>query len=204
LSFFEPLPPPPEPEWAEEPRRPWLEKPDNAVPGVVPAQLLLARSDTAAVVVAGLAAYPDGVEFDLRVVWRRRGEGMPLFSPRFRAGEDVLRFGVAFADGRRATNLDRRPVDAEPEGVVLVEGGGGGSDVQYTSIYWLWPLPPAGPVAFVCEWPAQGIAETRVEIDAALVLDAAARAQTLWPERPRRHVRGWVTRQVSASTGDDE
>jgi len=47
--------------------------------------------------------------------------------------------------------------------------------------FWLWPLPPPGPLAFVCEWPKKGIGERRVDIDASVVLDAAARAEPLWP-----------------------
>jgi hypothetical protein len=34
----------------------------------------------------------------------------------------------------------------------------------------------------VCEWPARGIAESRVEIDAGSILEAAGRAVTLWPD----------------------
>jgi hypothetical protein len=48
--------------------------------------------------------------------------------------------------------------------------------------FWLWPLPPAGPVAFVVEWPSEGIAETRVEIDATLLREAAARSEVLWED----------------------
>jgi hypothetical protein len=50
---------------------------------------------------------------------------------------------------------------------------------------WVWGLPPPGPLAFVCEWPARGIPETRVEIDAGLVLEAAGRAVAIWPDQPR-------------------
>jgi len=49
----------------------------------------------------------------------------------------------------------------------------------------LWPAPP-GPLAFVVEWPARGIPESRVEIDAGLVLKAARRAVPIWPDPPRR------------------
>jgi hypothetical protein len=42
--------------------------------------------------------------------------------------------------------------------------------------------PPTGPLEFVCEWPAFGVAETRAVIDAQLVLDAAGRSTRLWPE----------------------
>jgi hypothetical protein len=34
----------------------------------------------------------------------------------------------------------------------------------------------------LCEWPARQIAASRVEIDARLMLDAAARAVPRWPE----------------------
>jgi hypothetical protein len=46
--------------------------------------------------------------------------------------------------------------------------------------HWVWPLPPPGPFAFVCAWPARGIAESRAEIDAGSILEAAGRALTLW------------------------
>jgi hypothetical protein len=38
----------------------------------------------------------------------------------------------------------------------------------------------------VVEWPARGILETRAEIDAGLVLEAAARAVPLWLDQPPR------------------
>jgi hypothetical protein len=47
---------------------------------------------------------------------------------------------------------------------------------------WVWPLPPAGRLALVCEWPAAGILLTRHEIDAQLILDAASRAQRLFAD----------------------
>ena len=47
--------------------------------------------------------------------------------------------------------------------------------------YWVWPLPPSGPVTFVCEWPAYDIAETRVTVEAALIIEAAERAVPLVP-----------------------
>jgi hypothetical protein len=46
---------------------------------------------------------------------------------------------------------------------------------------WVWGLPPPGPLAFVCEWPARGIPETRAKMDAGLVLEAADRAMPVWP-----------------------
>jgi hypothetical protein len=99
--------------------------------------------------------------------------------------DELLRFGVQFADGRKATNLDRPPYDLEaraPDRPVLDQHGGGGGGSAWDMEHWVWPLPPAGPFAFVCEWPSRGIAESRAEIDARLILEAAGRAVTLWPD----------------------
>jgi hypothetical protein len=41
-------------------------------------------------------------------------------------------------------------------------------------------------LAFFCAWPGRGIPEARVEIDAALVLDAAATAVPYFPAGGRR------------------
>jgi hypothetical protein len=46
----------------------------------------------------------------------------------------------------------------------------------------VWPLPPAGPLEFICQWPVYGIGETRVGIDGQVILDAARRSVQLWPE----------------------
>jgi hypothetical protein len=47
-----------------------------------------------------------------------------------------------------------------------------------THRYWLWPLPPPGPVTFSCRWPAYGIDRSDVVVDG--VHAAARRSQPLW------------------------
>ena len=44
----------------------------------------------------------------------------------------------------------------------LVRGGGHGGGRQSRQEFWVWPLPPPIPVAFVCEWPRYGIPDSRV------------------------------------------
>jgi hypothetical protein len=59
-------------------------------------------------------------------------------------------------------------------------GSAGGTVAETT--FWLWPLPPSGPVTFACEWPKYGIPLTRHEFDGNLIRDAGQRATELWPE----------------------
>jgi hypothetical protein len=193
-SFFEPPPPPPSLFVAELAHRQpaWLGPPANVLPAVVGAELLIARTDETAVAVTGIRACPTGFGFTLSLRLRRlsappQQDPYP-FDLAFegdRMADTFLRFGVQFADGAKATNLPRYDLhhtdDAEPTPPVLTSHGGGGG-TAWDMDQWVWPLPPPGPLAFVCEWPAHQIGESRVELDADLVRQAAERATPLWPD----------------------
>jgi hypothetical protein len=198
MSFFEPLPPPPSLFVAEaEDRQPvWLGPPANVLPGVVPVELRIARTDQTAVAVTGIRAYPTGFGFTLSLCLRAYPpagpqDPYPPFDPPFE-GDQIpdafLRFGVQFADGAKATNLPRYDLhhddDTEPTPPVLTAHGGRGrgGGRAWEMDQWVWPLPPAGPLAFVYEWPAHQVGESRVELDARSVRQAAERAVTLWPD----------------------
>ena len=101
--------------------------------------------------------------------------------------DEFLRFGIQFPDGRKVTNLDQPYWDLSPDATQAEYGmesnSGSGSDTHYTAEWWAWPVPESsGQLAFVCEWPAYEIPQTRVEIDAELVRDAARRAQPVWSD----------------------
>ena len=193
MSFFEPPPPPPEPPHATTPTPEWLRPPENVVPAAFPLDLVLVRTDELALFVQSGRAYEHGFEFTLALRQRKPPyenghDPMMLWHPgRRRAFEDALRFGVAFADGRKATIFDQRPWWGDPENheppdIVLMQRGGGGGGKSWNFEFWAWPLPPDGPVSFVAEWPREGIELTRAELDAAAVRDAATRAVTLWSD----------------------
>jgi hypothetical protein len=196
VSFFEPPPPRREPPWARHEQAPWMGPPDNMLGTPVPLRLLLARTEHVAVAVTDALAYPMGVKLTL-AVRRRLGEDddpsfdpfHPLFSHRSRGGEappELLRFGVQLADGRKATTLDDHPwargEETKPEGPLLMPGGGSGGATSWDLGFWLWPLPPPGPLAFVCEWPAEAIGVSRAETDAGALVAAAELAEELWPD----------------------
>jgi hypothetical protein len=157
---------------------------------------VLARTEKLALAVWGMAAFPTGITFSLATVLRESvrdvdlDSDMPLYRywRRRRSGQgdalpdDVLRFGVQMADGTKATNLFipvSSPEDL-PTGPVLMQRGGGGGERGWRQGWWLWPLPPEGPLTFVCEWPARGIPITTHEIDAGPIRQAATEAWAIW------------------------
>ncbi|MGI8712738.1 MAG: hypothetical protein ACR2NR_06035 [Solirubrobacteraceae bacterium] len=197
-DFFEPPPLPPEdPEPLQQP--PWFGPPAGTLPGVVALELVLAQTETVAVYIARLQGYPTGFGFDLMTV-AAPGQtdeldmDAALFGQRHRRGRsetleaidpERLRLGVQFSDGAKATNVGGfHHRQDPPTGPVLHSGGGGGGGGDWHQDQWVWPLPPPGPLSFVCEWPAAGIPLTRSEIDAQNILDAAARAQAIFPDQP--------------------
>ena len=169
---------------------PWTGRPRGQPPGVVASELLLGRSPAASIDMAYLDAYPSGFEFAVRATalpgmlesrldvfgrhWPMVGDSRDEIPPH------LLRLGVQFADGRSAMNIAGH--DRPPAGPVMwpLHGGGGGCRFHHT--YWVSPLPPSGPVALVCEWPAAGIPLSRREIDAQLILDAADRSRAIFPD----------------------
>jgi hypothetical protein len=194
MSFFEPPVRPPGPVARAVVVSPpaWLGPPLNALPGIAPVELVIARTDETVVALAGIHAYPAGFEFTLCLRLRnpspREEQQFPYLLDRapFKGDplpDELLRFGVQFADGRKATNLGRPSYDPEqePDRPALSQHGGGGGGSAWDMRYWVWPLPPPGPFAFVGEWPARGIAESRAEIDAGSILEAAGRALTFRP-----------------------
>ena len=196
MSFFE------LPQRGEEPEPSpapvWSGPPSNVLGAAVPLRLVLARTDDLAIAVTDASAYPAGLSFTLSIRLREVPAD-PRLDPSFLGGwegpgatpsglpPELFRFGVQYADGRKATTVGN-PFGSEgqPEGPVLLPRSGGGGGREWDQAYWLWPLPPAGPLAFVCEWPARGVALTRAEVDGSLILEAAAKAETLWEEAPAR------------------
>jgi len=174
---------------------PWFGPPRGVIPGVVALELMLVRTAQVAVCITRLAAYPTGFEFELRTLAANRqpeSELDPMLFGAHRhrrlrgadsAPEDVLKIGVEFADGAKATNMGGfQHGDDPPPAPVMHPGAGGGGGGDWNQSEWVWPLPPPGPLAFVCEWLAAAVPLSRSEIDAKLIIDAAARAEVIFPD----------------------
>lgn len=202
-DFFEPLPEPPPHERYEPPV--WYQPPEDELASLVPARQLLARTDRGVVLLLShIDVFREGCVFQIRVSAHRQDameepewheihetaiDGCIRWSGDGRT-DDLLRFGVQFRDGRKATTTGglgfSHEHDQEPTGPLLTQHGGGGSggDRLATSEWslWLWPLPPAEPFDLVVAWPALGVDLTRVELSGRDIVEAAGRAGPLWPD----------------------
>jgi hypothetical protein len=162
----------------------------------VPLRLVLARTDKLVIALIEVVAYSTG--FTLRLSLRVHPEAtdfdphqvmMQLHGGPMGASDERLRFGVEFADGRKATNLGpRRPPGDEPPAISLSpQGGGGGGGRSWASGYWVYPLPPPGPLTLAVSWPAHAVAEQTHELDASPIAEAGADSVVLWEDnRPIR------------------
>jgi hypothetical protein len=180
MGFFDELPAA-EPE-TPAPHRPW-DPPDAEIPSIVPTQtLMIGRTDRVAVAVTGLSAYAEGFEVFVTARIRPPGAaGEHESRPDRGAIWRSFRLGMLLSDGRKVF-AEHGGHGTEPTGPVLRAYMSGGTLRTHISRWWAWPLPPAGPLEFVCEWAAFGMPESRAVIDAHLILDAAGQSTRLWPE----------------------
>jgi hypothetical protein len=132
----------------------WLRPPETMIPGIVPAELLLAQTGTHAVLVTDLRAYPTGLEFSLTA----RPHPDQLHQPRHDPGRPHrlmyrdLWLELRFADGLTVSTDPRRwPRTFEteqPDPPFLYYHGAGGSERGWRSPHWLWACPLPG------RWPS--------------------------------------------------
>jgi hypothetical protein len=165
---------------------PWAGPPDNELGVTVPLQIALARTDAIALTIPSAFVYSSGFVLSL-ALRRRKPQRDPLGNPptalSFQSQtEGDLRFGLEFSDGTKATTARRLPMGSSPSPPLLTTRGSHGSARRTDGELWAWPLPPAGPLAFVWDWRTEGISLTRHEADAKPILDAAARIEQLWPD----------------------
>ncbi len=165
----EDLPVPPEPSRPTPPGRLHPGPPDLVLGQPVPTVIVVARTPSLVVAVDRLVAYPDG--FELGVTARTRDE--PVHGS-FDTGRRRSWSGTeAFPGESLRVRLDG--------GLVVVPVSGSGTQVRFDQRYWVAPLPRPEPVPLVVEWPARDLPETRATLDGAAIVDAASRAEALWP-----------------------
>jgi hypothetical protein len=162
-----------------------MSPPENEIPVAIPLNAVLARTENAAIALTGLQVYTTGVAFDLAVRVRTwpdddRGGLSELVFDHGRRGSRFL-IGVELSDGRRASNLGGRGFEQGASDIVFQAAGGGGGMLSVDQSWWLSPVPPEGPVRFVCSCAAMDIQETTVELDGTAMARAVGNVVTLWP-----------------------
>jgi hypothetical protein len=169
----------------------------NVLPGMAPVAVTVVRTEETVVAVTGIRVYPAGFGFTLhlrlRNLGRRRGREFWPFhelGPHHRPPwpDEVLRLTIQFADRRSVSILDEPTGEApDPDRPMISSGPGTGGGVDGWSFdmeYRVRPLPPPGPLAFICAWPGRGIPTSQMEIDGGAVRAAADTAVILWPDDP--------------------
>lgn len=162
---------------------------------------VIGSSARATIAVTAIRVYSTGTRLDIEwtltrdprnyLDWHRAATDHtrpfgPVLSSADRSNPCLVRYGVEFADGRAATNVDEEA--AEPgtlraavrvsihkgggQGGISDSGSGGGS----TSLY-ICPLPPPGELRLIIEWPVFEIVETVTALDSNEILAAAERVQ---------------------------
>jgi hypothetical protein len=207
--FFEPLPAGEETVGTGLPESPpWSGPPARETGAVLAVDQTVARSANAVVRLPTIRAFSPGCMLDVEVVSRQAGlseddwwqlhlSALGGFH-RLRGGEALprrlLRFGVRYADGRKATTIESRvlhrtqPCDQPPAGPLLSlwphsSGTRGRGEISVSGFgLWLWPLPPAEAFEFLVEWPFAGIELTIAELDGTAIVAAAVRSAYYWPE----------------------
>lgn len=163
---------------APKPERPpqpgWLHAPNDATGGVVPIQLVLARTDKIAVVLSRLVAFDSGFMLELAILARDETGAAGLMAgihgpANPEETEQSFRFGLLMPDGSKLTVNRSRPTSmlsadqlrefadapAPPTPIIMPSGGGGG-DRRWESKYWIAPLPPLAPF----RWSFAGMLKT--------------------------------------------
>ena len=172
-----------------------LTTPEDELGVAVPMQHLLASGDEAVVVLTTCVAYTTG--FLLGVGIRKKREPDPVpFPPRhYEPIEMSMGLGISFSDGRASatspTGVQEQVMSytsayaagenpPEPEGPVIGRLGGGGGGRRWDMNFWVWPLPPDGPMTITCRWPARGLPEGSVEVDGLAIRRAGEASRKLW------------------------
>lgn len=168
---------------------PWTMPGDNVLGGRVFANVLLAHTaDDVVVVLDDVVAFPYGFSFTLqcrRRLGRRYDDWWESMADEHRRLEDDgLKLAVEFGDGSVVT-ASPSPAwleTAPPAGAFVARTGGWADPWSLTIRYWVWPLPPSGPITVHCEWKRAGVPRAQGTIEGEAIRLAAERSVTLWAD----------------------
>ncbi len=167
-----------------------ISPPPHELPVTLAVPLVVGRGQDVVVALTAVQVYREGISLEVLVRMSTSPPGRSL-SQLIAGGagagrESRLLLGVEFPDGRSAVAGDRleryfgnERAEGEPR-LTAYRGMGGVEDTAWDQQYWLAPVPPAGPLAFVCTWPAGNIPVTRTVLEGVDLPAAAAGSTLLW------------------------
>jgi hypothetical protein len=171
-------------------------EPESELGVAVPVRKVLVFKPEVVVALVDCVAYTTGFKFSIAM--RTKGDVSPTamgFPGPYmqRRPEEPYRFGVRFADGRgtkssrgseeridyyKAIQEGREP--DMPAGPVIGPTGSGGGGKRWDFRFWVWPLPPEGPVTISCEWPELWSGEVTADVDGTAIRRAGVSSTSLW------------------------
>jgi hypothetical protein len=186
VSFFEPLPPPPQPSERRWSPPAWDRPSEGTLPATVAVDALLSQDENAVVAVPHLDVFPNGFRINV-VILLNPHRAQDIQARIHRGPMGMLRIGVRFADGRVGGRDVRRgsfdmPKDDQgvPTQPFVGFGGGGGGPGGWRFGAWVYPLPPDGPLEIFVALPPPATGETSTVVDGSAVRAAAERARVFW------------------------
>jgi hypothetical protein len=156
------------------------------LPATLAVNALVSNGEDAVVVIPSLDVYPNGFRINLVILvnphraqdLHQMMRGGPLHMPRV---------GVRFADGRvggRGVGNGRFDLPKNEEGVptepYVGHAGGGGGSGGWRFGFWVFPLPPDGPLEVFVALPPPASVETSTTIDGSAIRAAAEHARIIW------------------------
>jgi hypothetical protein len=98
----------------------------------------------------------------------------------FRSQESWI--AVRYGDGRyRAADLNANTPFDQPKGPHLALQHGEGGEGWDSSRWWVFPLPPPGPVELAIHLNGETSPTGMAHVDGAALVGAASDAEVLWP-----------------------
>jgi hypothetical protein len=194
--MFRPPPPLPADRVALSPP-PWAGPPESELGVAVPARTVLASQPSIVIALTECVAYSNGftVGIALRSMHFLDHGSVGFGPPMERPDDSALQIAIKFGDGREGAASGHGPNaevmayykawrdDIEPErpaGPVVSHRKGGGGGKVWDFEYWVWPLPPDGPLTVSCEWRSEGVAKTSKELDGTAIRLAGNTSKNLW------------------------
>ncbi|HET7466097.1 MAG TPA: hypothetical protein VFL29_05480 [Candidatus Dormibacteraeota bacterium] len=175
------------------PRPNWSGPPDDEIGVAVPARMVLASQPRLIIAFTDCVAYSNGFTFGIAM--RSKDPIRTGFGPHEPDEKAGFNIGIRYSDGRDSRRPGFGPSPElmnyfqewsegkdppEPQGPVIGPMSGSASDTRWDYHYFVWPLPPDGPITITCRWPARGLHAAGKELNGTAIRAAGLKSKSVW------------------------